>query len=59
MALGRVASGGAEERSESGMGGGGWRGLINSRGGLAIRGLTREAMTPGQEVGEADKKLPS
>lgn len=34
------------------------RELITSQGGLAIRRLTREAVTPGQELGEAaDKKI--
>lgn len=32
--------------------------LITSRGGLAVSGLTGEAVTPGQELGEADTKLP-
>lgn len=36
----------------------GWREMITSQGGLAIRRLTREAVTPGQELGEAaDKKI--
>lgn len=54
-ALRHVASRGAEGRSLGGWDGG--RGLITSQGGLAIRGLPREAMTAGQELGEAYKKL--
>lgn len=53
-ALRCVASGGAKGRSESGRGGE----ADNLWGVLAVSGLTGEAVTPGQELGEADQKLP-
>ncbi|MEJ1278053.1 hypothetical protein NN561_008972 [Cricetulus griseus] len=33
------------------------RGLVTSQGGLAVRGLTGEAMAAGQELGEAGRRL--